>query len=118
MWMVFLYQTMSVVLTQFNHSNITMPKWLDNALGWLFCTPNIHRIHHHYRQPYTDTNYGNIFSIWDRIFGTFALVDNDKLVYGLDTYTDSREVNDIMTILKMPFLKYRPAMKYEKEEQL
>jgi sterol desaturase/sphingolipid hydroxylase (fatty acid hydroxylase superfamily) len=118
MWMVFLYQTMSVVLTQFNHSNINMPKWLDTTLGWLFCTPNIHRIHHHYRQPYTDTNYGNIFSIWDRIFGTFAMVDNDKLVYGLDTYTDSREVNDIMTILKMPFLKYRPAMKYEKEEQL
>ena len=118
MWMVFLYQTMSVVLTQFNHSNISMPKWLDNALGWVFCTPNIHRIHHHYRQPYTDTNYGNIFSIWDRIFGTFVLVDNHKLVYGLDTYKDSREVNDIMTILKMPFLKYRPAMKYEKEEQL
>ncbi len=118
MWMVFLYQTMSVVLTQFNHSNINMPKWLDTTLGWVFCTPNIHRIHHHYRQPYTDTNYGNIFSVWDRIFGTFVMVDNDKLVYGLDTYKDSREVNDIMTILKMPFLKYRPAMKYEKEEQL
>lgn len=118
MWMVMMYQTMSVVLTQFNHSNITMPAWLDKSLGLVFCTPNIHRIHHHHRQPYTDTNYGNIFSVWDRIFGTYAMVDNRKLVYGLDTYTDSREVTNIGTILKMPFLKYREPVTYDKPEKL
>ena len=118
MWMVFMYQTMSVVLTQFNHSNIQMPKWLDNALGILFCTPNIHRIHHHYRQPYTDTNYGNIFSIWDRIFGTYVMIDNSKLVYGVDTHMDPKEVTNITTILKMPFMPYREAISYDKEENL
>jgi len=118
MWMVMMYQTMSVVLTQFNHSNISMPDWLDKFLGLLFCTPNIHRIHHHYRQPYTDTNYGNIFSVWDRIFGTYAMVDNHKLVYGLDTYTNSREVKSIGTILKMPFMKYREPVTYDKPENL
>jgi len=118
MWMVFLYQTMSVVLTQFNHSNIILPKWLDNSLGLLFCTPDIHRIHHHHKQPYTDTNFGNIFSIWDRIFGTFVMVSNHKLIYGLDTYTDSWEVTDIWKILKMPFMPYRPPVKYDLEEKL
>lgn len=118
MWMVFMYQTMSVVLTQFNHSNIQMPKWLDNTLGLLFCTPNIHRIHHHYRQPYTDTNYGNIFSIWDRIFGTYVMVDNSKLVYGVDTHMDVKEVTNITTILKMPFMSYREAIPYDREEKL
>lgn len=118
MWMVFMYQTMSVVLTQFNHSNIEMPKWLDNSLGLVFCTPNIHRIHHHYRQPYTDTNYGNIFSIWDRIFGTYVMVDNSKLVYGVDTHMDAREVTDIATILKMPFMYYRKPIAYDREENL
>lgn len=118
MWMVFMYQTMSVVLTQFNHSNIQIPKWLDNALGILFCTPNIHRIHHHYRQPYTDTNYGNIFSIWDRIFGTYVMIDNSKLVYGVDTHMDAKEVTNITTILKMPFMPYREAIPYDKEENL
>ena len=118
MWMVMLYQTMSVVLTQFNHSNISMPGWLDRALGWVICTPNIHRIHHHYRQPYTDTNYGNIFSFWDRIFGTYAMVENSRLVYGLDTYTDSREVESIGTILKMPFMKYRQPLTYDEPEKL
>ncbi len=118
MWMVMMYQTMSVVLTQFNHSNIRMPEWLDRVLGLVFCTPNIHRVHHHHRQPYTDTNYGNIFSIWDRLFGTYAMADNTKLVYGLDTYPDSREVSDMVTILKMPFLPYRSPVSYPIEEKL
>lgn len=118
MWMVFMYQTMSVVLTQFNHSNIKMPKWIDTTLGLVFCTPNIHRIHHHYRQPYTDTNYGNIFSIWDRFFGTFVMVDNSKLVYGIDTHMDPKEVTNIGSILKMPFMPYREAIPYEMKENL
>ncbi len=118
MWMVFMYQTMSVVLTQFNHSNIRMAKWLDNTIGLVFCTPDIHRIHHHYRQPYTDTNYGNIFSIWDRIFGTFVMVDNDKLIYGIDTHMDTKEVTNITTILKMPFMPYRENISYDRDENL
>ena len=118
MWMVFMYQTLSVVFTQFNHSNIRMPKWLDNTLGLVFCTPDIHRIHHHYRQPFTDTNYGNIFSIWDRMFGTFVIVDNSRLVYGVDTHMDAKEVTNITTILKMPFMPYRESINYEKEEKL
>jgi len=118
MWMVFMYQTLSVVFTQFNHSNIRMPKWLDNTLGLIFCTPDIHRIHHHYRQPFTDTNYGNIFSIWDRMFGTFVIVDNSRLVYGVDTHMDAKEVTNITTILKMPFMPYRESINYDKEEKL
>ncbi len=118
MWMVFLYQTLSVVLTQFNHANITMPDWLDDALVWVFCTPNMHRVHHHYRMPYTDTNFGNIFSFWDRLFGTFARVDNKKLVYGVDTHMAHQDVNDLATMLKAPFTPYRPTIEYEDEERL
>ena len=118
MWMVFMYQTMSVVLTQFNHSNVSMPKWLDDVLMWVVCTPNMHRVHHHYRQPYSDSNYGNIFSFWDRIFGTFAVADNSKLRYGVDTHMQPAEADDLWTLLKIPFQKYRPSIRYEKEEKL
>ncbi|MBK9150955.1 MAG: sterol desaturase family protein [Saprospiraceae bacterium] len=118
MWMVFMYQTMSVVLTQFNHSNVNMPKWLDDALMWVICTPNMHRVHHHYRQPYSDSNYGNIFSFWDRIFGTFTYVDNTKLKYGVDTHMARAESDDLMTLLKIPFLGYRPSIQYNEEERL
>ena len=117
-WMVFLYQTLSLVLTQFNHANITMPDWLDDALVWIICTPNMHRVHHHYRMPYTDTNFGNIFSFWDRLFGTFVKVKNKKLVYGLDTHMANDDVNDVVGMLKLPFTAYRPSIDYEEEEVL
>lgn len=118
MWMVFVYQTLSLVLTQFNHSNVRMPDWLDNALVWVICTPNMHRVHHHYRQPYTDTNFGNIFSIWDRLFGTYVKVDNDKLKYGVDTHMEPTEVENVSTLLKIPFLPYRAPLSYKDDEQL
>lgn len=118
MGLIFLYQTLSVVLTQFNHSNINMPEWLDKGLRVVFCTPNMHRVHHHYRQPYSDKNYGNIFSIWDRIFGTYVVVDNSKLVYGVDTYMTNEEANNVGTLLKIPFVGYREHIKYDEEEVL
>ncbi|GAB5476162.1 MAG: hypothetical protein Mars2KO_42610 [Maribacter sp.] len=118
MWMVFLYQAVSVVLTQFNHANIKMPKWLDDALVLVFCTPNMHRVHHHYKMPYTDTNFGNIFSIWDRLFGTYVNVDNEKLVYGIDTYMEPEASSSLWTTLKIPFSKYRPTIQYKEEETL
>ena len=117
-WLIFLYQTLSVVLTQFNHANIVMPASVDKILAYVVCTPNMHRIHHHYRQPYSDTNYGNIFSFWDRIFGTYVMVDNHKLHYGVDTYMSKNETEDLWTMLKIPFQKYRPTPEYNNEEKL
>lgn len=118
MWLVFLYQSMSVVMTQFNHSNVKMPEWLDNALVTVFCTPNMHRVHHHYRQPYSDTNYGNIFSFWDRMFGTYVKVDNSKLIYGVDTHMDIQEVESIVELLKVPFKGYRGHVEHANKEVL
>jgi len=117
-WMVLLYQALSVTLSQFNHSNVTMPKWLDAALSWLIVTPDMHRVHHHYRQPYSDTNYGNIFSIWDKIFRTYQKVDNRKLVYGLDTHMEKDKVNQVAYLLKAPFVGHRPHIQYKQEEKL
>lgn len=117
-WLIFLYQTLSVVLTQFNHANVKVPTWLDKALRLVFCTPDMHRVHHHYRQPYSDSNYGNIFSFWDRIFGTYVEVDNSKLIYGVDTYMDENVTNDVIELLKIPFKGHKEHIKYDQEEKL
>lgn len=118
LWLVFMYQSISVVLAQFNHANISLPEWVNNILEWVIVTPDMHHVHHHYRQPYSDTNYGNIFSMWDRLFGTYVTVDNSKLVYGVDTYMDPTEVDSIPELLKIPFKGYRPHIAYDEEEQL
>ncbi len=107
MWMVFLYQTMSVIATQFNHANIILPKKLDNFISYLIVSPDMHKVHHHYVLPYTDSNYGNIFSVWDRLFGTFKTLDRDKLIYGVDTHMNPEENNKLVNLLSIPFQKYR-----------
>jgi sterol desaturase/sphingolipid hydroxylase (fatty acid hydroxylase superfamily) len=107
---VMLYQSASVLLSQFNHANMVLPKWIDRPLSWLIVSPNMHKVHHHNAQPLTDTNYGNIFSIWDRLFGTFAYVPDMKtLHYGIDTHTKESEHSRIGNLLEMPFQPYRPS---------
>ena len=115
---IMLYQSLSVVFSQFNHANIELPKKLDDVISWIIVSPDMHKVHHHYVLPYTDTNYGNIFSIWDRLFGTFAKMRNEDLVYGVDTYPDVDSNAKIEKLLKLPFEGYRApeGSKFDKPE--
>lgn len=107
MWMVFLYQTLSVVATQFNHANISLPKKIDTFLSYCIVSPDMHKVHHHHVLPYTDSNYGNIFSIWDRLFGTFMVLPKEEIIYGIDTHTKPEEHNQLKNLLQIPFQKPR-----------
>lgn len=105
--LVFLYQSLSLVATQFSHANIKLPKKVDTAISYVLVSPDMHKVHHHNVLPYTDSNYGNIFSIWDRLFGTFMKLDREKIVYGVDTFPDEITNSNIKDLLKQPFHKYR-----------
>ena len=108
---VMLYQALSLLSTQFNHANIRLPKKLDQWISYIIVSPDMHKIHHHYRLPYTDTNFGNIFSIWDRMFGTFSNYEREKIIYGVDVFPDEKKNSQIKSLLKQPFEKYRrPTM--------
>lgn len=107
MWMVFLYQSLSVVASQFNHANISLPVKLDVFLSYFIVSPNMHKVHHHYVLPYTDSNYGNIFSVWDRLFGTFTTLPKEELIYGVDTHMAPEEHNKLKNLLQIPFQKSR-----------
>jgi sterol desaturase/sphingolipid hydroxylase (fatty acid hydroxylase superfamily) len=110
MWLVMMYQAFSVILSQFNHANIRLPKRVDEIMSWVIVSPNMHKVHHHYVLPYTDSNFGNIFSVWDRLFGTFMTLDPDKLVYGIDTHMEAKENENLGALLKIPFQAYRPPV--------
>jgi sterol desaturase/sphingolipid hydroxylase (fatty acid hydroxylase superfamily) len=115
MWMVFMYQTLSIVSTQFTHANISLPKKLDAFLSYFIVSPNMHKVHHHFTLPYTDSNYGNIFSIWDRIFGTFMSLPKEEIIYGIDTYMKPVENNRLKNLLKIPFQKLRSPENNQKQ---
>ena len=110
---VMLYQSCSLVLTQFNHANIKLPRKLDKALSYIICSPDMHKVHHHNLLPYTDSNYGNIFSIWDRLLGTYMELDREKIVYGVDTFPDEEKNSSLKELLKQPFQGYRKPTNLE-----
>lgn len=113
MGVVMLYQSLSLVLSQFNHANIKLPRKLDKAISYILVSPDMHKVHHHYQLPYTDSNYGNIFSVWDRLCGTYLEFDRDKIVYGVDTFFNEAENGKIQVLLKQPFHKYRKPTRSE-----
>jgi sterol desaturase/sphingolipid hydroxylase (fatty acid hydroxylase superfamily) len=104
---VMIYQSMSLVFTQFNHANIKIPRSVDKLLSYVIVSPDMHKVHHHNLLPYTDANYGNIFSIWDRLLGTYLHLDRDKIVYGVDTFPDEANNSSLKELLKQPFQKYK-----------
>ncbi|ARV10410.1 sterol desaturase [Winogradskyella sp. PC-19] len=113
---VMLYQALSLIFTQFTHANIKLPKAVDKVISYLLISPDMHKIHHHYRLPYTDSNYGNIFSVWDRLFGTYMYMDREKLVYGVDVFPDEVKNSNIKDLLKQPFQPYeKPTLTSELE---
>jgi sterol desaturase/sphingolipid hydroxylase (fatty acid hydroxylase superfamily) len=113
---VMLYQSLSLVATQFTHANIKLPKKVDHFMSYVLVSPDMHKTHHHYRLPYTDSNYGNIFSLWDRLFGTYLPFDREKLVYGVDVFFDEEANGKIGTLLKQPLQTYsKPTLTPKKE---
>jgi sterol desaturase/sphingolipid hydroxylase (fatty acid hydroxylase superfamily) len=67
-----IYRLWSVLNGLVEHCNIRVPVALDALLSWVTSTPNMHKIHHSRRPNETNTNYSNIFSIFDRAFKTFT----------------------------------------------
>lgn len=105
MYAVMIFQTLLVLSTQFTHANIHLPKWLDRVLSYFIVSPGMHKVHHHWQQPYTDSNYGAVLSIWDRLFGTFESLDQSKIKYGLDRYYPNEQDENFGMLLRKPFQK-------------
>jgi len=66
--------TFEICLTaasQFHHSNLNIPFSAQDRLERVMVTPKMHRCHHVYEGRCQTSNYATIFSVWDRLFGTY-----------------------------------------------
>jgi sterol desaturase/sphingolipid hydroxylase (fatty acid hydroxylase superfamily) len=91
----------------FNHSNIALPPVLDRALRWVFVTPDMHRIHHSSRREEIDSNFGNLFSWWDRLFGCYVdepRGEQSRFDLGLLGYREPQSLT-LWGLLKGPFVR-------------
>lgn len=103
-YVIAVYESLAASVILFHHSNISINGRLDNFLSLIVPTPRMHRVHHSDYVPETNSNYGTVFSIWDRLFGTFnARQDVENIRIGLKEYR-SEEDQSLMGFLKTPFI--------------
>ncbi len=100
-----LRQTVQTVFNILQHTHLRLPERGGHLFGWIFVTPNLHHVHHHYRLPHTDCNFGDVFSIWDRMFGTFSELRVEETVFGLDTHMDELRTSNFLAVARLPFEK-------------
>lgn len=99
-WEVRIFKLIFVFMTQLAHSNIRLFKPLEDLVWLIFVSPSMHRVHHSDIRRETDSNYGTVFSIWDRLFGTLTQRwDSEKLHFGLKEFQDPKELTFLQVIL-------------------
>lgn len=108
---IVLYEWLRLFTDTFSHADLALPPRVERALRWVIITPDMHRIHHSAWRPETDSNYGNLLSGWDRLFGTFRwrpLSEQATMRLGLEYFRDDRD-QTLPGMLLQPFRKSRRA---------
>jgi sterol desaturase/sphingolipid hydroxylase (fatty acid hydroxylase superfamily) len=106
-WVLMVYEVLDAAANVFTHSNVRIPSWADRIVRVVLVTPDMHRVHHSSFQPETDSNYGAVFSFWDRVFGTYRAEPRDgyeRLELGLD-HPRGPEAQALGWLLGSPFVR-------------
>jgi len=90
----------------FEHGDIDLPPHIEKGMASVFITPALHRRHHSCESELLNSNYGTIFSIWDRIFGSYAFMGSkDQIEIGLpDLSRDLGAIDVVMLPTRGRFL--------------
>jgi len=103
LWHIALYELISIPIIAFHHSNIAMPRRVDDAMRWIIVTPWMHWVHHSRIRNETNSNYASVLSVWDRLFGSYRFrKDPDQIAFGLDEYPDTRQHQGVGGLLATP----------------
>jgi sterol desaturase/sphingolipid hydroxylase (fatty acid hydroxylase superfamily) len=102
-----IHRLLSTLNSALEHANIRVPRVLDRIFVSLWVTPDMHKVHHSRTQTETDSNYANLFSFFDRLFGTYTPSSRGQsVVYGIDGY-DGPEHQSVgaVLLLRTPSLR-------------
>lgn len=104
---IILFEIVLNFSAMFNHSNFSLPIFLEKHISKVIVTPDFHRVHHSVLESETNSNFGFFLSIWDHLFKTYkAKSKNDlkKDVIGLESYRSFQEQR-VDSLLMQPFKK-------------
>ena len=100
-----LFEILVNLSIQFHHSSIRMSPGFENLWILLFVPPAMHRLHHSVKIKERDSNYGVLFSLWDRFLGTFPWgVDQEAITIGIGSHRKFEKLG-FWHLMKMPFTK-------------
>jgi len=103
-----LYKAIMVAVILFHHSNLAVPARLERGLRRLIVPPSMHRVHHSAIRIETDSNYGTIFSFWDRLFGSLRVREDTQLIrFGIGRFAGDAWQRPLR-LLAIPFLAELP----------
>jgi sterol desaturase/sphingolipid hydroxylase (fatty acid hydroxylase superfamily) len=83
------------------HANIAARPRLSRIAGTIFVTPAFHAFHHSASQPETDSNYGEVLTIWDHLLGTTSKREGQVSRFGLGDAYDS-DATSLKGQLRLP----------------
>ena len=99
---ILIFKLILLSTSLFHHANVKIPAHIDRALRAVIVTPRMHWVHHSRWTPETDSNYSAIFSIWDRLFGTYRVREDTRdIELGLDGYS-AADTDTLRGILLTP----------------
>jgi sterol desaturase/sphingolipid hydroxylase (fatty acid hydroxylase superfamily) len=104
------YEVLATASQFFAHGNMSLNATPDHMLRFVFVTPSMHRIHHSENIAEGNTNFGALFTVWDRLFRTYQekpLLGQDHMVFGLSEYR-TIDALGLRGLLSMPFAKAVP----------
>lgn len=73
-----IYGLVATIVQMWHHSNIRMPAQVERVIGAIIITPSIHVIHHSMQYLESNRNFGTLFTVWDKIFGTYQAPNYEK----------------------------------------
>jgi len=103
---VFVAQMAFLAISFIEHGNLRVPAAIDRVVRLMFVTPDMHRIHHSQAAGESQSNFSNLFSWWDRLFGTYVhapSAGHEGIVFGLPEFTERKHAT-LPWMLVQPFL--------------
>jgi len=85
---VIIYEVLFFAIVIIHHSNLRITRSFDYVYRKVFSSPLMHRIHHSNIKEETDSNYGSVFSFWDRLLGSYKKEASGEIVFGVDERKD------------------------------